>query len=97
MAEFSPAVEIGKISGLVQEFIQHVLYDEEPLFIIDEAKIWDVSTSTPQVLIKRCSDYYGIPVSLEDLNQPLWKLLPLLSKKACRLRDGIGFDLRRVH
>ena len=83
--EFSPAEEIGKIPGLVQEFIQHVLYDEEPFFISDEAKIWDVSTSTPQELLKRCSDYYGMPVSLEDLKQPLWKLLLLLSKRRASL------------
>jgi len=83
--EFSPAVEIGKISGLVQEFIQHVLYDEEPFFISDEATIWDVSTSTQQELLKRCSDYYGTSVSLEDLNQPLWKLLLLLRQRRAGL------------
>ena len=83
--EFSPAVEIGKIPGLVQEFIQHVLYDEEPFFISDEATIWDVSTSTPQELIKRCSGYYGTPVSREDLSQPLWKLLPLLGQRRAGL------------
>ena len=32
-----------KIPELTQEFFEHVLYDEEPLFISDEATIWDVS------------------------------------------------------
>ncbi|MBI3658557.1 MAG: hypothetical protein HY232_19305 [Acidobacteria bacterium] len=83
--EFSSAVEIGKIPELVQEFFQHVLYGEEPVFISDEATIWDVSMSTTEELIKRCSEYYGTTISLEDFNQPLWQLLRQLNNK----RGGI--------
>jgi len=78
--EFSSDVEIAKIPGLVQELFEQVLYDEEPLFIGDEATIWDVSVSTPNELLRRCSDYYGVPVSLEDFKKPLWKLLPELAR-----------------
>jgi hypothetical protein len=82
--EFSSDIEITKISGLVQELFEQVLYDEEPLFIGDEATIWDVSVSTPSELLRRCSDYYGVPVTLEDFKNPLWKLLPELSRRSSR-------------
>ena len=82
--EFSSDVEIAKIPGLVQELFEQVLYDEEPLFIGDEATIWDVSVSTPNELLRRCSEYYGVPVSLEDFKKPLWKLLPELARRSSR-------------
>jgi hypothetical protein len=77
--EFSSDNEIRNIPGLVGEFFQHVLFDEEPLFVGDEATIWDVSMATPEELLNRLSEYYGQAVSLEDLKQPLWKLLRQLN------------------
>ena len=71
MAEFSSDERMRKISALAQE----------PFFASDEAKIWDVSMDSPEELIRRCSEYAGEPVSLEDLKQPLRKLLPQLRAK----------------
>jgi len=88
MAEFSSNERMLEISELAEELFQHVLYDEEPLFVSDEATIWDVSMAGPEEVIRRCSDYYGVPVSMEDLKQPLWKLLPQLD--AARKRDQNG-------
>jgi hypothetical protein len=79
VAEFSSDERIRKIPALAQEFFEHVLDGEEPFLVSDEATIWDVSMASPEELIRRCSEYAGQPVSLEDLNQPLWKLLPQLS------------------
>ena len=73
--EFSPDSEIQQLQDLVQELFDHVLYDEEPIFISDEATIWDVSMSTSEELLGRISRYYGIKISNADLKQPLWKLL----------------------
>lgn len=73
--EFSSDREIQKIRELTREFFEHVLFDEEPVFVGDEATIWDVSMATPEDLIKRCSEYYQTPVSQRDLSQPLWKLI----------------------
>lgn len=81
MAEFSSDDRMRKISALAQYFFDRVLDGEEPFFVSDEAKIWDVSMDSPEELIRRCSEYAGEPVSLEDLKQPLWKLLPQLSAK----------------
>jgi hypothetical protein len=73
--EFSSDNEIQRLQDSVQELFEQVLYDEEPIFISDEATIWDVSMSTSEELLGRMSRYYGIEVSSDDLNQPLWKLL----------------------
>jgi hypothetical protein len=43
MAEFSSDEEIRKIPTLLEEFFSHVLDGEEPTFVSDEAKVWDVS------------------------------------------------------
>jgi len=80
MIPFSSDLEMKKIPELTQEFFEHVLYDEEPLFVSDEATIWDVSMSTAQGLISRCRKYYKKPVSVADLGQPLWKLIRQLNE-----------------
>lgn len=73
--EFSSDDEVRKIHVLIEELVRNVLDGEEPFFISNEATIYDVSMASPEGLRQRCSDYYGRPVSLEDLNQPLWQLL----------------------
>ena len=91
MMNFSSDIEMQKISKLTQTFIEHVLYDEEPLFISDEATIWDVSMGTAEELIRRCSQYYGKSVSEVDLAQPLWKLIRQLNLPApTRIKDSPG-------
>jgi hypothetical protein len=80
--EFSSDTEIQKIPDLKREFFKHVLYDEEPVFVSDEATIWDVSMASAEDLLERCSKYYGIPLKMDDLNQPLWKLLRQLKEGA---------------
>jgi hypothetical protein len=74
--QFAPDAEIQKISTLVEKFFEHVLCDEEPLFVSDEATIWDVSTvATADELIQRLQHYYGRVVSVEELKLPLWRLI----------------------
>ncbi len=81
MADFSPDVETRKVSGLLDELCEHVLYDEEPLFVSDEATLWGVSMSDADDVLERCRNYYGVLVSMEDTQQPLWKLLPMLDAR----------------
>jgi hypothetical protein len=40
--EFGSDVEMRKVSREAQEFFEKVLYDEEPLFVSDEATLWGV-------------------------------------------------------
>ena len=79
MLEFSSDVEMKKIAGLAQEFYENIL-DDEQFFVSDEAKVWDVSMAEPEELRTRISEYYGKAVSMDDLNQPLWKLLRQLNE-----------------
>ena len=87
--EFGADEEMRRISRLAHEFFEHVLRDEyEPLFVGDEATVRDVSMATPEELRRRCSLHYGISVSLNDLNQPLWKLLSELNGGRARPEHG---------
>jgi hypothetical protein len=79
--EFSSDFEMQKVSReTIKEFFAMILPEEEPLFISDEATIWDVSTSPTEELLARCSKYYCKTLSVEDLKQPLWKLLQKLNE-----------------
>ncbi len=71
----TPDVEMRKVSGLAQDLFEHVLYDEKPLVVWDEATMWDVSMLAPADLLTRLSQYYQKPVSMNDLRLPIWKLL----------------------
>ena len=51
--EFSPDLQMQTIADLACEFFEHVLFDEEPLFVSDDATIFDVSMSGPEELMKR--------------------------------------------
>lgn len=82
--QLSSDIEMQKIPELTQEFFEHVLYDEDPVFISDEATIWDVSMSTGEELIDRISQYYKKPVTTADLKQPLWKLIRQLYEESNR-------------
>jgi hypothetical protein len=82
MLEFSPAKKMSQVSGLVDELFEKVLYDEDPLFISDEATLWGVSMGDVDEVLERCRTYYGVPVSLEETQlEPLWKLLKLLDER----------------
>ena len=82
MVEFSPDTEISRVSGLADELFEHVLYDEEPLFVSDEATLWGVSMGDVDEVLERCRSYYGVPVTLaETQQQPLWKLLRVLDER----------------
>ncbi len=73
--DFASDNEIQQLQSMVQELFNLVLYDEEPIFISDEATIFDVSMSSPEELLDRFSRYYRVTISRADLSLPLWKLL----------------------
>jgi hypothetical protein len=80
--EFASNVEMQKVSREAEELFKNVLTDEDPLFVSDEATIWDVSSApTADELLARLSAYYGTSLSLNDLKLPLWKLLRKLREE----------------
>jgi hypothetical protein len=80
MIDFGSNNEMQKVSSEAREFFEKVLYDEEPLFVSDKATILDVSSAAPADLLERCAKFYGKSLSMNDLKQPLWKLIRLLNE-----------------
>jgi hypothetical protein len=79
--EFSGDDKMRAIQPLAEALFRHVLWDEEPLFVSDEATIFDVSLAPADELVTRLSDYYRTPVSSGELRKPLWQLLPDLERR----------------
>ena len=79
--EFTSDEKVREIRALTHALFEHVLYDEEPIFIGDEATILDVSAAPTEELLHRCSEYYRTSVSLEELQKPLWQSLPELERR----------------
>ena len=85
--ELTPDYKTRAISVLIEEFFEHVLPEEEPIFIGDEATILDVSMASTEELLRKCSEYYRTSVGLEDLRRPLWQVLPELDAHRGKLRN----------
>lgn len=82
MLEFAPNTEISRVSTLAHEFFEQILYDEEPLFVSDEATLWSIATASVDEVLERCRNYYGVTLSFEETQElPLWKLLRVLDKR----------------
>ncbi len=91
MLEFSPNTEMSRVKVLANELFEHVLYDEEPIFVSDEATLWGVSMSDVDAVLERVRKYYGVSLSLEETQQfPLWRLLRLLDERR-RAAKGHSF------
>ncbi len=75
MLRFSDSTEIAKVTPLLDDFLKNVVYDEEPLFISDEATVWDIFSGAEEDLQQRLTSYYGRPFTRDELKQPLWTLL----------------------
>ena len=50
--EYSSDSETRKLPAEAQEFFERILFDEEPIFVSDEATIFDVSTSFPRGVVE---------------------------------------------
>jgi len=82
MIDFAADHEIRKIEPLLDELFRQVATDYEPLFVSDETTIWDVSAaSNANELATQLRTYYGVDVSSDELNLPLWKLLRILDER----------------
>ncbi len=80
MLPFASVENMRRIAPLAEEFT-NVLFDEEPLFVSDEATIWDVSMG-PNVdeLRERCLKFYGVTLHSHDFKRSLWSLIEHLDR-----------------
>ena len=70
-----------RIAPLADEFFKNILFDEETLFVSNDATIWDVSLGPDAEELKdRCSRFYGVEISTEDLKKSLWVLIEQLDR-----------------
>ncbi len=76
MIPFAPDENMRRVAPLAEEFFTNVLFDEEPLFVSDEATIWDVySGSDVNELQERFLNYYGVELRPHDFKRSLWSLI----------------------
>ena len=80
--EFAPDEKMRAIPTLLEELSRYVLYDEEPLFVSDEATLLDL-WSGDLLLAARLRQGYGPP---SWLAQP--KLETISTARLCALRFG---------
>ncbi len=91
--EFSPDVEMRRVSSEAEEFFEKVLYDEEPLFVSDEATLWNGRAHTNGLenywsLLKR--GISGTYVSLEPFH--LFRYLDEQAFRYNQRKDMNDFD-----
>ena len=78
--DFGADERVRHVKTLMEALFKHVLHDEEPLFISDEASALDVSLAPPDELLRRFAAYYKTTPSIDDLRRPLVELLPILER-----------------
>jgi hypothetical protein len=71
MAEFAACMEMQKLQQLADDFYRKILFDEEPLFVSDEATLFDVWMGDIDEVLQRISNSYGVRVAIENARLPL--------------------------
>jgi len=85
MAEFAATTEMQKLKQLADDFYRRILFDEEPLFVSDEATLFGVWMGDIDEVLRRISECYGVELTSEEARLPLFKLITLLYKqKTCQ-------------
>lgn len=71
---------MGKRQHAAQEFFTAVFEpDEQPLFVSDEATLYDIDMGDEDELQQRIKQHYGLSVTREQLATPLWQLLDYIA------------------
>jgi hypothetical protein len=86
---FSSSKETDGLGKVAEEFYTNILFDEEPLFVSDEATLWGLWMGDEKEILERCSKYYAVPVSKEETQQPFWKFVTLLNTKRSRIHTEL--------
>ncbi len=76
---FADADEVSKRLEWYYEFVER-MFDEEdrPIFVSDEACLYDIHAGDDDELAERCDKWYGRRLSKSDFLIPIWKLLDIL-------------------
>lgn len=78
---FADSTETLKRKAALDRLID-ILFEPDlrPLFISDEASIFDVSGDTEDELVSKIQLHYGRTLQIDELRLPVWRLLDLLGE-----------------
>ena len=76
----SSDTEIQKRGKLVQEFLEKIIsIEERPLFVSDDATIFDICTDDERSLIASIANSYEVHLSSQQLQLKVWQLIDILN------------------
>ncbi len=85
--KFESNSEIKKRKEVVQKFVDSLIdLEEKPLFISDEATIFDICSDDSSTLLLRIFNSYGIQIQEEQLTLKIWELIDVLQAELIRLK-----------
>jgi len=71
-------LEIQLRAADVEHLLRGLLDDEFPVFVSDDASVFDVSSLPAEEIVDRLARAFGVAVSSDDLRLPIWKLVDRL-------------------
>jgi hypothetical protein len=72
--------EIHRRAKFVQDFLEKIIHlEERPLFVSDDATVFDICSDDEHSLIARIADKYGVRLSTQQLQLKVWQLVDLLN------------------
>jgi hypothetical protein len=78
--EFEDNIEIAKRDQELSRFLINIIdKEEQPIFISDQATVFDISSDDENVLLERIKKFYKKEITSSDLSMPLWKLIVVVS------------------
>jgi hypothetical protein len=76
---FEDSIEILKRKKAMDHFVGTFFEPElRPIFVSDEATIFDVTGDPADEIIEKIDKHYGVHLTVDQLRMPLWKLLDFL-------------------
>jgi hypothetical protein len=80
--QYGSETEIKKRASLVQKFLLEIISPEEqPIFVSDDATVFDISSDDESVLLSKIINTYNVTLSNKDLHLKVWQLIDLINKK----------------
>ena len=77
--KYASVKEIQKRTNLVREFLTRIVStDEYPLYVSDDATIFDISSDSEVLLQLKINDAYEVNILKEHLSLKLWQLIDLI-------------------
>src|SRR3569623_1258752 len=78
---FGDQAKIAERQAAFKRFItKYFTPPEGPIFVADEANMFDISSDTTEEILAKIKKIYGLELTVNDLRRPIWHLLDLLER-----------------